>query len=386
MERHRLGLSGGKRKTKNQVEARSQFSGEQLRLARNLHGLTLVDLGARVAANPGFLSRIENGKQEPGASLLTAIAEELGFSEQFFFTNVADPFSLEECHFRHLQRTPKRLKEVVLAEGTLVGELVGRLAEDLELPQFNVPEITAGSDDEIEEAARRCRVHWGLGENSRISNMVRLAENAGIVVVRLPENSRDVDAFSRFGHVSVIVLNDDKKSATRSRFDVGHELGHLVMHRGKETGDPLTEGQANRFASALLLPRDEFTRTFRQMPGLSWAHLFEMKRQMKVSVAAIVRRGHDLGLLSAAEYRRAYKYLHFKGWHLGEPQEPPLERPELLELALDAYGEGAAVSLRDLAAALHWKGAVMERITGRPLPPLPHPENVTSIEHRWRRG
>jgi len=347
--------------------------------------LTLVDLGARVAADPGFLSRIETGKQEPGTSLLTALAEELGFSEQFFFTNVADPFSLEECHFRHLQRATKRLKEVVLAEGTLVGELVGRLAEALDLPRFNVPEIIAASEDEIEEAARRCRVHWGLGENSRISNMVRLAENAGIVVVRLSENSRDVDAFSRFGRVSVIVLNDDKKSATRSRFDVGHELGHLVMHRGKETGDPITEGQANRFASALLLPRDEFTRTFRQMPGLSWAHLFEMKRQWKVSVAAIVRRGYDLGLLSEAEYRRAYKYLHFKGWHLGEPQEPPLEVPELLGLALDAYGEGTSVDLRDLAAALHWKGTVMERIAGRPFPPLPQTGNVTNIESRLRR-
>jgi Zn-dependent peptidase ImmA (M78 family) len=331
----------------------------------------------------GFLSRIENGKQEPSELLLAAVAEELGFDRGFFFAALADPFALQECHFRHLRKTPKRLKETVLAQGALIGEIVCRLADALELPAFNVPAIAAYAESEIEEAARQCRLLWGVGENAPISNMVRLVENAGVVVVRLPENSREVDAFSRFGRVSVIVLNDDKKSATRSRFDVGHELGHLVMHRGQETGDPETEAQANRFASALLLPRDGFIRSFRQMPGLSWAHLFEMKRQWKVSVAAIVRRGHDLGLLGAAEYRRAYKYIHARGWHLGEPYEPPLEEPELLGLALDAYEDATGSTLRDLATELRWGVAVMERITGRLLPPPP-PENVALLQ-RFRR-
>jgi Zn-dependent peptidase ImmA (M78 family)/DNA-binding XRE family transcriptional regulator len=384
LERPRWDRSAEGMRTSSQVEP--QFVGERLRLARNYHGMTLVELGERIAADPAFLSRIENGKQQPSATLLAALSEELGFEEEFFFAKLTDPFALTECHFRHLRKTPKRLKESVLAQGSLVAEFVCRLADELTLPDFNVPELRAESDAEIEETTRRCRAHWNLGENSPISNMVRLAENAGVVVVRLPENSRDVDAFSRFGHVSVIVLNDDKQSATRSRFDVGHELGHLVMHRGRETGDPITEGQANRFASALLLPRDGFSKSFRQMAGLNWSYLFELKRLWKVSVAAIVRRAFDLGLLRTAEYRRAYKYLHARGWHRGEPYEPAIEEPELLRLAMNAYQQETGRSPRDLAHLLRWRGAVMEHISGQALPPPPPPGNVTVLQsYRNRR-
>lgn len=383
MERHRWERSGERTKTSSQAEP--NFVGERLRLARNYHGLTLVELGDRLAVDPAFLSRIENGKQQPSATLLRAMSEELYFDQGFFFGAIADPFELSECHFRHLRKTPKRLKETVLAQGSLVAEIVCHMMEDLDLPAFDVPEIHADSEEEIEEAARQCRAYWRLGENTPISNMVRLVENAGVVVVRLPESSRDVDAFSRFGRVSVIVLNDDKQSATRSRFDVGHELGHLVMHRGRETGDPVTEGQANRFASALLLPRDGFTKSFRQMAGLNWAYLFELKRLWRVSVAAIVRRSFDLGLLGAAEYRRAYKYINAKGWHRGEPYEPAIEEPELLRLATAAYQEETGRSPRELAQTLCWKGAVMEHISGQPLPPPPPPENVTVLESYRKR-
>jgi Zn-dependent peptidase ImmA (M78 family)/transcriptional regulator with XRE-family HTH domain len=379
LKRQRWGQRGGERRTSSPVEMVTQFSGERLRLARNLSGWTLTELGQRVAADAAFLSRIETGKQAPSDLLAAALSDELGFEREFFFDAIFDPFKLEQCHFRHLQRTSKRLKEMVLAQGTLLAELIGKLAEEVEFPPLHIPDIHAESTQEIESAAQACRQFWNLGENAPISSMVRLVENAGVLVVRLQENSRDVDAFSRFGSTAVIVLNDDKKSASRSRFDVAHELGHLVIHRGKQTGDPASEGQANRFASALLLPRDGFYRAFRQVPGFSWPHLFEMKRRWKVSVAAIVRRAYDLDLLLASDYRRAYKYIHAKGWHLGEPHEPPIEEPELLRLALDAYMKESGQTARELARSLGWPSVLLQQLTDVRMPPPPTPANVKPL-------
>jgi Zn-dependent peptidase ImmA (M78 family) len=52
-----------------------------------------------------------------------------------------------------------------------------------------------------------------------------------LVVIRLPLDTADVDAFSLpFHDRPVVVLGTDKNDRARSRFDAAHELGHLVAH------------------------------------------------------------------------------------------------------------------------------------------------------------
>ena len=116
-----------------------------------------------------------------------------------------------------------------------------------------------------------------------------------------------IDAFSWAGIRDIVVLNPVKASSSRSRFDLAHECGHLVMHRGMETGTPEREDQANRFAAAFLLPRAGFAREYGHRPRLSWGHLRDLKKRWGVSLAALVRRAYDLRLIGAREYQRAYK-------------------------------------------------------------------------------
>jgi Zn-dependent peptidase ImmA (M78 family) len=67
--------------------------------------------------------------------------------------------------------------------------------------------------------------------------VVELLEDHGIVVIRLPLQIADVDAFSLpFPDHPVVVLGADKDDRARSRFDGAHELGHLVMH-GEQVWD-----------------------------------------------------------------------------------------------------------------------------------------------------
>src|SRR5258708_40375904 len=94
--------------------------------------------------------------------------------------------------------------------------------------------------------------------------MGRVLEHAGVIVTRLDEASK-LDAFSRKGRaggVTVVVLNTAKGSTSRTRFDMAHELGHLVMHSKPTLELADREKQADRFAAAFLLPRRGFAREF----------------------------------------------------------------------------------------------------------------------------
>ena len=152
------------------------------------------------------------------------------------------------------------------------------------------------------------------------------------------------------------------------------------MHEGTETGDKLTEAEANAFASALLLPARSFRLEFPR--HLDWNVIFEIKRRRRVSAAAIVRRAYDLGLLGAADYRKAYKYIRYRGWHKGEPFEPDKEHPEIVPKAFEmmaAKGHPAANIARDLG----WRSDVFERVAGVKIA-QEAVAKVTSISD-WRR-
>jgi len=86
------------------------------------------------------------------------------------------------------------------------------------------------------------------------------------------------------------------QSSSVWNFDVAHELGHMVMHRGIRTGNIETEREADVFADAFLMPGGAFGREFQALP-FSWDHVFRLKKRWSASAAAIVKRAYDLNLL-----------------------------------------------------------------------------------------
>ena len=86
-------------------------------------------------------------------------------------------------------------------------------------------------------------------------------EAKGITIVAIHSECSDVDAFSTWIDSQPTVFlsfNADKSTGSRTHFNAAHELGHLVLHDEAEPGLKEQEDQANRFASAFLLPRESF--------------------------------------------------------------------------------------------------------------------------------
>jgi hypothetical protein len=160
------------------------------------------------------------------------------------------------------------------------------------------------------------------------------------------------------------------------------------MHRGIHTGDQLTEEQANRFASAFLLPRAGFLKEFPRGKLLNWPAMYQMKKRWKVAVRAIVRRALDLQLIAPSQYRSANIHLVKSGQAKHERFDDvlPMEEPELMNSALGALEKAKPQGIRRIAGELGWDDKMYRLIIGRDLPPLQpfDPKEINMLQARLR--
>jgi Zn-dependent peptidase ImmA (M78 family)/DNA-binding XRE family transcriptional regulator len=338
------------------------FAGERLRIARTFQGRTQTHLAEQLGVTQQFVAQLERGRKQPSAMLVGALGDVLSFEPEFFYGAPLIEFADAECNFRRRRTTPIAVRDRALAFGTLFGQLLQYLQSQLQLPKPDIPRIRASAPEEIERAAEHCRLHWGLGLEVPIKNVVRVMERAGVPVTKCPGIGAKVDAFSRAGEPSVLVLT--AKPASRCRYDVAHECGHLVLHPSEPTGTAEAEAEANRFAAAFLLPHAGFAREFPQSRQRGWEGLFRLKERWRASLAAIIRRAAELSLIGGAEYLRLYKELSARGWLKHEPHEFEHEAPEILPQALDLLRESFGLEHKEVARVLGWRSATFVAVTG----------------------
>ncbi len=311
------------------------FVPDRLRLGREIRGLTRAALARKIEVSASAVSQFELGRARPEAGTVGRIALALMLPVSFFATATrVSEVSLECCHFRSLRSATQRSRRRLTSQGTLLYEFVDVVEKYVELPHDRVRDLArcVATEEDIERCAASVRKEWGLGSGP-IPNMVQLLESRGCIVYPISHGSKKVDAFSFWRkNRSFIFLILDKGSTSRSRFDAAHELGHLIMHADARPGDAVLEREANRFASAFLLPRESFGRE--SPTRLDWGHLRELKERWKVSIAAILHRAFKLGRISVYSYRRGFVHLNRTNQRKNEPCEPPYEAPTALVSAL----------------------------------------------------
>lgn len=327
------------------------FNPARLELAREAAGMEVKELATQVGTTSSAISQLEHGVTKPKVETLLRLSLALGVPPQFFAVASTPEMPLAACHFRRTRRAPKREQRAVVARGRLINEVLQFLETVVEFPADAVSllERSVMTVEEAEQLAVDVRDAWRLGHGP-IPDMIGLLEVHGVVPVEVAGHSDQLDAFSVWvGNRPMIFLTTDKQSGSRRRFDAAHELGHLIGHRGCPAGDAHLENIANRFASALLLPEVPFRA---ECPSrLSWPALRTLKRRWGVSLQALVRRAFDLGIYSESTYRRAFVQLGQFGWRNAEPDEPPMERPSLLQTVV-AQLEKHGMSGERIAAKL----------------------------------
>lgn len=309
------------------MTANPTFEPGRLRLARELRQLSQADLARRLEVTPAAVSQYESGTTRPGRDSLKRLSAVLEVPPAFFSLQLVET---HEGFFRSLRRTSLRQRRRARAIANIAHDIASseeatKVLSPVAIPHIPVESLQAGRE-ELEDIAAQVRRDWLL-PSGPIPNVVELLEDHGAVVIRLPLDTSDVDAFSLpFPDRPVIVLGADKSDRARSRFDAAHELGHLVAHGDQVWGVKEVEQQAHQFAAAFLMPKQDI---FDELPTRAdWPALFDLKQKWQVSLAALLMRARSLGRMSEHSYLAAVKTASARGWRriepvpLGKPEEP----------------------------------------------------------------
>ena len=227
-----------------------------------------------------------------------------------------------------------------------------------EQPSNPLPLYPVGSLSDIEEVALQLRDAWHLGVDP-IENLVQLLEDQGIKVGVI-SGFYHFDACTFQVDGQLVIVTKGGLPGDRQRFNLGHELGHLVLDI---QGDVDAEKAASRFVGAFLVP----AKTARyelgaQRTDLNVNELFMLKKKYGLSMQAWVYRARDLQIISEGAAKRIFQMFRVKGWHRQEPgDEFPSEEPTRMErlvyraLAEDLISRSRAQELLRKPLQLHWE-------------------------------
>ncbi|HQZ86203.1 MAG TPA: XRE family transcriptional regulator [Actinomycetota bacterium] len=274
-----------------------KFNPLRLSVARQRRLLNKKAFADLVGVTAHTVVRCEQGDTEPSEQTVAKFAEVLGFPVGFFYRQDVEVADAELVSFRSQRSMTAAERDAALAAGAIGFEISDWVEARFDLPGVAVPDLNLY---EPEMAAVLIRQDWGLGEEP-ISNTVHLLESKGVRVFSLAENSKRVNAFSLWRQDKPYVFLNTMKTAENSRFDAAHELGHLVLHQDGQTTGRVAEDEANRFASAFLMPEGPVVRSLRR--AYSVEQLIVAKRKWRVSLLALTVRLHRLGVLTDWRYR-----------------------------------------------------------------------------------
>jgi Zn-dependent peptidase ImmA (M78 family)/transcriptional regulator with XRE-family HTH domain len=355
------------------------FYGRRLTEARLARGLFKKSLAEKIGVSGMAIGRYEDGADNPQHDKLHLLADQLSFPFEFF-VRPAWPEELELIFWRHRSSETKYAREMTEQRMRWLCEIFSFLEREVDFPVVNLPKLDLPNDfrlinpEMIEETAMRLRAHWGLRELP-IPDVTLALENAGIPVVNLEIASEKQDGFCFRSCVlgrSFVGINIYNVSAARARFDAAHELGHIVLHRKvtpQESRDPLfhklLEQQAHRFAGAFLFPRKSF---LAEVEAPTLYYFSDLKRRWGMSIAAMVFRAFDLGVIDESERSALYHNMARRRWRgvLREPfdshEDMPLEKPRMLRRGLELVVGSGIFGRASIRSALALPQSEIEQI------------------------
>lgn len=354
------------------------FVGEKLREGREARELTAIALSELIGVTRQAVSQYEGGAQYPAPYVMRRITEVLRLPYHFFLAPPS-PEETDPIFYRSLESATKHARLRAERRFGWLRKIASYLRGLVQFPKVNFPDFGPQGDPrritdrDIERTAAETRRFWGLKDHS-ISNIAWLVENNGAVLSRFEMGSDKLDAFSQWNESETapyFVLGSDKDSAVRSRYDVAHELGHMILHRGIQRERlkdkvlfKLIENQAHRFAGAFLLPESTFSDEFLRSPTLD--QFKAIKPKWKASIQFMIMRCFDLGIISSDQKTRLFANLSARGWRRREPLDDEIEpeRPRFLRRSIELLIDRQVIAPTEIPFRLKLSARDIEELAG----------------------
>ena len=317
-------------------------------VARESRGWTQSDLAEALGVKTPAVCKYELGTLNPGLDI-TRIADALKFDQRFFEQDTRLVGLGGDFLYRKRAHVSAKVRRRVQAEINILRIQCERLLanvkmpDDLPFPAIQ-PEERAGR---IEQIARDVRAAWKIPAGP-ISNVTAIVEGMGAIVFAMNFGTFAIDGTNvrQPGFPPLLFLNR-MVAGERHRYNLAHEIGHAIMHCGQSLGDP--EEEANRFASEFLMPKKEIRS---DLANIDLPAAARLKAVWGVSMAALIRRAHDLKLISDSTYRRLFTALSANEMRVQEPFPIPFEEPSTFERLKSIHTEQRGLTPEDMRALL----------------------------------
>lgn len=280
----------------------------RFKTARLIAGLSQQDLAKKLDITKQSISKYERSLMLPDSSQLINISNALNFPPDYFFRPLT--VKLENVEFRKRSKLKGKKLEAVKAK---VIDEVERYLELEELLGVNHPfsnpikETPISSLDDVENASDKLLQEWNLGHNP-LPNVIEMVEDNGVKVIEI-DAQEDFDGLSDLvgDSIPVIVVNKNT-DIVRKRFNLLHELGHLLLQISSDVNKKDKEGFCNRFAGAMLIPKDVIVKELGIKRNKFYIkELVEIKEYFGISIAAIVYRASEFGIINESYCRRFWQ-------------------------------------------------------------------------------
>lgn len=298
-----------------------------------MRGLSLKELAGLTHGKVSLasLSRFERGEAVPAPDKLRHLSRAMDLPYSYF-TRPAKV--IDKVEFRKKSKLGKKVEQQILEQ---TRDFLERYTEaehlmNTESKKLPVYDKVIRSYEDAETAANHLRKTWRLGENP-IHSVVEELEAEGIRILAVTTDQAFDGLSSTPDSAEDFIVYNYRHPIDRQRFTLLHELGHHYLSVAEELDQ---EKVVNRFSGAFAVPanvmRERLGDTRKQLHPVE---LIGLKKDFGLSIAALLYRAKDLGIITDYAHRNAMITIRQIGWRKLEPaafkgEEKPTRLLELL--------------------------------------------------------
>lgn len=294
-----------------------QISPEVLLFMRTSSGMSEDEIAKKLKLTRSKYLSIENGYEKISQNHLIHLAD-IYKRPLIAFYSVDITQTTELPHDYRLNRDKKISSEVFLAKRKalyLAEELRAITGRKTILPEFNinVSAIELANQlralleidfDFLKEIIEK-KEETALGYYKSL-----IEEKFFIPILEHPLKSTGVRAFSVFGDVSVMVLNESDSNEVRL-FSLFHEFCHLLKRQDgictvdieKDKDNRPEEKYCDEFAASLLMPEQQLKSAIKKLPMTTLKELNDVSKLFGVSKLVTIIQMKTLGIIDQTQFK-----------------------------------------------------------------------------------
>ncbi len=369
----------------------------RIRMARIMSAYSMSDLATLLSLTPQAISQYELGIIRPSDNVMLKMADILSLPIEFFLKPIdKEPCVQSASFFRRKKTVSVKQRAAFEEKANFNVEIADYLSQHVDFPDVDFPDMSCFSlkgdiePIDMDRITDHVREYWKI-QDGPIDNLSDLLQQHGVIISRIEYPNTKMDAFSKWTNARPYIFLNAVKSSVRDRFDMAHELGHLLLHTEYTDADlsesvlyERVENQANLFAGSFLMQTKEF---FSEIITSSIDRLIVLKKKWKVSVGSMIYKIQDYDLLTASQIEYLKRQMTERGMWRGEPFDDIAEydSPDILKQAIDVIFEEKLASISEINSNIPIFSWMTEFICC--LPPgylTPKQENQVRIKPKLR--